>query len=173
MQLSRTPGVLKGMKKNSHIFNSARQAEAVRPDDADFLEDEALDALLGHASRPEPPAGFADRVLAAIHEEEAPVLRVRRPWYARPYAWGSAAAAAACVAVVCALNLFTGSQTSVDDSIAIEDIGDAVLVDEALCSIADPDLVTALCSVSTDSYSLSSGASEELYSDSDSRSTYN
>ncbi len=103
-----------------------------------------LDTLLASAPRYAPSAGFAERVLAALHEEEKP-LATPRPWYLRPYSWGSAAAA--CIAAVLALHpLFSDTRPIAADSLAVDD---ALLVDEALDAIADPDLVNAICSVSS------------------------
>ncbi len=126
------------------------------------IEDTALDALLSQAPRYMPQPGFADRVLAALHEEEeaefaAPVFAspVRRPWYTRPYGWGSAvAAAAAClVAAVCILPL-AETQDVTANALALDD---AVLVEEAFDCIEDDDLITAICCVSSGAYSISTG----------------
>ncbi len=117
-----------------------------------------LDALLALAPRYTPSAGFAERVLTALHEEEQkatlPVAPLPRPWYLRPYSWGSAAAAACLVATLSLLPLQEAAAPLPADSLALDD---AVLVDEVLDSIDDPDLVSAICCVSAGSYSISTG----------------
>ncbi len=57
-------------------------------DEAGFLNNpqeselDDLDTLLAHAPRYAPPAGFAERVLAALHEEEATAAApLPRPWH--------------------------------------------------------------------------------------------
>ncbi len=125
----------------------------------DDVRQDELDTLLAHAPRYAPPAGFTERVMAALHEEElsAPAGRVTapaRPWYLRPYSWGSAAAAACLTAALCLFSLLTDSAPLPADALAVDD---ALLVDEVLDSIDDPDLVSAICSVSTGAYSISTG----------------
>ncbi len=119
-----------------------------------------LDTLLTHAPRYAPPAGFAERVLAALHEDgqrqgAAPGAPLPRPWYLRPYSWGSAAAAACLAATLCLLPLLTDSHSLPADTLAVDD---ALLVEEVLDSIDDPDLVSAICSVSIGSYSIATGS---------------
>ncbi len=113
----------------------------------DNIGQDDLDTLLAHAPRYAPPAGFADRVLARLHdEEETPwqTAPLPRPWYLRPYAWGSAAAAACLAATLCLLPLLNSPGELAADTLAVDD---ALLVEEALDAIDDPDLVTAICSV--------------------------
>ncbi len=124
-------------------------------------EQDDLDTLLAHAPRHTPPAGFAERVLAALHEEEEQEERAQRarvtmhrPWFLRPYTWGSAAAAACLTATLCLLPLLDTPLPQAADSLALDD---ALLVDEALDSIDDPDLISAICSVSTGAYSITTG----------------
>ncbi len=122
----------------------------------DTREDE-LDTLLTHAPRYTPPAGFAERVIAALHEEE---IRATTPqphiWHLPPYFRRSVAAVAAClVAALCLLPWLADSPPQPTDSLALDD---ALLVDEVLDSIDDPDLISAICSVSTGAYSISTGA---------------
>ena len=57
---------------------------------------QALDALLRRRRVPEPPAGQRDRVLAAVRRE---VMARGLPWWRRPGAWQTAAAAAAVLVV--------------------------------------------------------------------------
>ncbi len=127
-----------------------------KPDKAeqDIAQDTALNALLDYAPRYTPPAGFAERVLAALHEEEAPAAPTRRPWYLRPYTWAGTAAAACLTASLCLLPLLEQPSPLPDATLAVDD---ALLVDEVLSSIDDPDLVSAICCVSTGSYSISTG----------------
>ncbi len=128
-----------------HMKTTPRSQE-----DGDKLD--TLDALLAHAPRYTPSAGFAERVLAALHEEEqqeCPFVAVRplpRPWYLRPYCWGSAAAAACVALLLSLLPLLEESPTEFPaESLAVDD---ALLVEEALDAIDDPDLISAICSVS-------------------------
>ncbi len=110
-----------------------------------------LDALLAHAPRYAPPAGFAERVMAALHEQQEAPAPVARPFYLRPYTW--ATAAAACIAAaLCLLPLLDGNDSA--DALAVDD---SLLVEEVLDSIDDPDLISAICCVSTRSYSISTG----------------
>ncbi len=118
-------------------------------------QDAALDALLAHAPLYTPQAGFAERVLASLHEEESATAPLPRPWYLRPYSWASAAAAACLVATCCLLPLADNSRPLPADSLAVDD---ALLVEEVLDSIDDADLVSAICSVSTGAYSISTGS---------------
>ncbi len=119
-------------------------------------EFDELDALLTHAPRYAPPAGLADRVLAALHEEEAEAspLPAARRWYLRPYAWASTAAACACAAF-CLLWMQESNSTLPADTLAVDD---ALLVDEVLDSIDDPDLISAICCVSSGTYSISTSS---------------
>ncbi len=116
----------------------------------------ALDALLAHASTPPPPVGLEERVLEAIRREESslpasirgslatPPLRPT-PWYARRRVWFSSAAAACLFAALLPF-LPLGEENRTGESLAIDD---AILVDDALDLIADEELITAICSVST------------------------
>ncbi len=119
------------------------------------LDDAALDALLAQAPRHTPAAGFVERVLASLHTEELTAPQPR-PWYLRPYSWGSAAAAACLVATCCLLPLLDAFRPLPADSLAVDD---ALLVEEVLDSIDDADLISAICSVSTGAYSISTGSS--------------
>ncbi len=106
-----------------------------------------LDTLLSHALRYAPPADFAERVMAALHEEDkAPLPPLPRPWYLTPYTWGSAAAACIMAAICLLYTLKEESHLLPADAVAVDD---ALLVDEALAAIDDPDLISAICSVST------------------------
>ncbi len=112
----------------------------------DATRQDELYALLAHAPHYTPSAGLADRVITALHEEEAYAaapLPLRRPWYLRPSSWGSAAAAACLVATLCLLPMQETSTSSA--ALAVDD---ALLVEEVLDTIDDPDLVSAICSVS-------------------------
>ncbi len=108
----------------------------------DFTGQDELDTLLAHAPRYTPPEGFAERVLAALHEDEVPAALPQRPWYLRPYTWAGSAAAACIAATLCLFPLLSPLQ---EDTFAVDD---TLLVDEALNAIDDPDLVSAICSVS-------------------------
>ncbi len=111
-------------------------------------QDVELDTLLAHAPRYTPSEGFAERVLAALHEEEAESILSRplpRPWYLRPYSWGSTAAAACAVACACLALLPDSSAPLAAESLAVDD---ALLVEEVLDTIDDPELISAICSVS-------------------------
>ncbi len=132
-------------------------ASSARPDKAgqDTAQDAALDALLSHAPRYAPPAGFAERVLAALHEEEAPAVPLTRPWYLRPYTWAGTAVAACLTASLCLLPLLEQASPLPDATLAVDD---DLLVDEVLSAIDDPDLISAICSVSAGSYSISTGS---------------
>lgn len=118
-------------------------------------QEAALDALLAHASTPLPPKGLEERVLEAIRREEAPSLpssgslplpRLHStPWYVRRRVWLSSAAAACLFATLVPLLPF-GEEEHNGEALAIDD---AILVDDALDVIADEELITAICSVST------------------------
>ncbi len=123
------------------------------PDDAQ--QDVELNTLLAHAPRYTPAEGFAERVLAALHDEELPLPHQPRPWYLRPYSWASAAAAA-CLMLVAGITLLAeGDAPLPAESLAVDD---TLLVDEALDCIDDPDLISAICSVSAGAYSISTGS---------------
>ncbi len=122
----------------------------------DEVGQDDLETLLSHAPRYAPSAGFAERVIAAIHEEEgAASTAARRPWYLRPYSWGSAAAAACLTASLSLLTVLETPSPQQPDALALDD---ALLVEAALDSIDDPDLVSAICCVSSGSYSIASGS---------------
>ncbi len=105
---------------------------------------DALDTLLAHASRYTPSEGFAERVLAALHEEEKAAAPLPRPWYLRPYTWRSSAAAACLAATLCLLPLLNTTPAMADESLVVDD---TLLIEEALDAIDDPNLVSAICSV--------------------------
>jgi len=119
-------------------------------------QEAALDALLAHADTPPPPEGLEERVLEAIHQEEAsslpasgsrPLPRLRStPWYMRRRVWLSSAAAACLFATLVPL-LPSGGETRSDGELLA--IDDTILVDDALDLIADEELITAICCVST------------------------
>lgn len=120
-------------------------------------EDAQLDQLLGMAGTPLPPEGMEDRILAAILRE--PVLK-SQPWYKR--SWVKVSAAAACLLLAASpLLYFVTGQTEGSAAVAAlpaqetsVSINDDALVDAALASIEDDELVYAICCVSTGTYSV-------------------
>ncbi len=125
----------------------------------DGEQEAKLNTLLACAPRYAPQEGLAERVLAAIHKEEATMrqdARQLRPWCLHPYSWGGAAAAA-CLTLGLGIALLAGDSASTlpAESLVVDD---SLLVDEVLDCIDDPDLISAICSVSGGSYSISTGA---------------
>lgn len=113
----------------------------------------ALDALLAHASNPLPPKGLEDKVLAAIRQEEAPTTLLQNSLrYGSRRVW-LASAAAACLFAVLTPLLPWGESTAPEEALAIDE---DILVEKALDLIADEELITAICSVSTGNYSFMS-----------------
>lgn len=129
----------------------ALRSDSAPPQEAE--QERALDALLAHASMPLPPTGLEERVLAAIRRDEAPAALLRGcPRYRSRRVWLTAAAAACLFAVLTPL-LPWEERTAPEEALAIDE---DVLVEEALDLIADEELITAICSVSTGNYSFMS-----------------
>lgn len=110
-------------------------------------EDEALDALLGKATAPQPSADLADKIMAAIRHEEA-LAAYNRPWYKRVSTWACSAAAILllCVAVLPLLIPMEQPQTTAVD------INDTMVVDEMLDNIPDDELFNAIYAISVADY---------------------
>lgn len=132
--------------------------------------DRRLDELLACASNPQPSPGLGDRVLAAIHEAEArdaewaKLVTASRP-YARLKHWSAGVAACAAL-VLSAVGIMQHMDTpaaapSMQDQAAR--IADEVLLQEALGTIADTELLSAIYSVSNGTYSVSSSITNSAF----------
>lgn len=130
--------------------------------------DQKLDELLSRASNPQPAAGFCDRVLAAIHQadeqdvEWAKLVSASRP-YARLKHWsaGIAACAALALSAVGIMQHMAPPAPSMQDQAV--SIAEEVLLQEALGTISDKELLSAIYSVSNGTYSVSSSITESSF----------
>lgn len=144
-------------------MKKAHEPSALRETGEDIAS--RLDALLAYASNPEPAPGFSDRVLAALHEadardeEWAKLISTSRP-YARLKHWsaGVAACAALSLAVVGIMQHMAPPAPSMQEQ-AVSIAGE-VLLEEALDTISDTELLSAIYSVSNGTYSVSSSISD-------------
>lgn len=126
-------------------------------------EDSRLDCLLGRASYPAPSPGLADRVLDAIHEQDerdarwAELIAAPRR-YTRLKHWSAGiAACAALTLTVLGLMEHFGSQPAMPMQDQAISIAEEILLDEALGSIDNAELLSAIYSVSSGRSSVSTG----------------
>lgn len=130
--------------------------------------DRKLDELLARASNPQPAPGFSDRVLAAIHQADeqdaqwAKLISSSRP-YARLKHWsaGIAACAALALSAVGIMRHMAPPAPSMQDQAV--SIAEEVLLEEALGTISDKELLSAIYSVSSGTYSVSSSITETTF----------